>query len=104
MLSMRRMMPAVIATGRFTVGMTAQGVDALPPALAAMADTERAFAQAATVKGWRDAFLDFFADDAISFGPDVMSAKDGLRKLPSQPFSERELVWEPRTGDVAASG
>ena len=76
----------------------------IPPALAAMADTERAFAKTATVKGWRDAFLDFFADDAIAFAPQATSAKERLRKQPSTPFSELELVWEPRTGDVAASG
>jgi ketosteroid isomerase-like protein len=101
---MRRLMPAVIASVLVTAAITAQSGDAIPPALAAMADTERAFAQTATVKGWRDAFLDFFADDAIAFGPEVMPAKDGLRKQPSRPFSEAELVWEPRTGDVAASG
>lgn len=96
-------------------GMTAIGcvlalVTALVPAqdavlreLAAMADTERAFAKTATVKGWRDAFLDFFADDAVALGRDVTLAKDGLRKQPSTPFSEFELVWEPRLGDVAAS-
>jgi ketosteroid isomerase-like protein len=76
----------------------------IPPDLAAMADTEREFAKAATVKGWRDAFLEFFADDAIAFGPQVTLAKDRLRKQPSTPFSVYELVWEPRTGDVAASG
>jgi len=76
---------------------------AIPPELAAMADTERAFAKAATVKGWRDAFLDFFADDAIAFAPAPTSAKDRLRTQPSTPFSEFELVWEPRLGDVAAS-
>ncbi len=76
----------------------------MPPDLAAMADTEREFAKTATVKGWRDAFLDFFADDAIAFAPEVVPAKDRLRKQPSTPFSERELVWEPRLGDVAASG
>jgi ketosteroid isomerase-like protein len=76
----------------------------IPPALAAMADTEREFAKAATAKGWRDAFLEFFADDAVAFTPDVVPAKDRLRKQPSTPFSEFELVWEPRTGDVAASG
>ena len=69
-----------------------------------MADTEREFAKTATVKGWRDAFLEFFADDAITFAPEVVPAKDGLRKQPSTPFSELELVWEPRLGDVAASG
>ena len=77
---------------------------AIPPALAAMADTEREFAKAATVKGWRDAFLDFFADDSIAFAPEVVSAKDRLRKQSLTPFSEFELIWEPRTGDVAASG
>lgn len=80
------------------------GQVAIPPDLIAMADTERAFAKAATVKGWRDAFLEFFADDAITFAPGVVPAKDGLRKQPSTPFSEFELVWEPRLGDVAASG
>ena len=77
---------------------------AIPRDLAEMADTEREFARTATVKGWRDAFLEFFADDAVTFTPDVVPAKDGLRKQPSTPFSELELVWEPRLGDVAASG
>ncbi len=45
--------------------------DAVPRELAAMADTERAFAKTATVKGWRDAFLDFFADDAVALGREV---------------------------------
>jgi ketosteroid isomerase-like protein len=80
------------------------GQDPIPPDLLAMADTEREFARTATVKGWRDAFLDFFADDAIAVAPERMLAKDRLRKQPSTPFSEFELVWEPRTGDVAASG
>ena len=75
----------------------------LPPALVAMADAERAFAAAARVKGVRDAFLEFFADDAM-FAPGTGRAKDQLLKQQPQPFSVRELVWEPRTGDVAASG
>jgi ketosteroid isomerase-like protein len=75
----------------------------LPPALVAMADAERAFAAAARVKGVRDAFLEFFADDAM-FAPGMGRAKDQLLKQQPQPFSVRELVWEPRTGDVAASG
>jgi len=92
----------VIICGLLIAHTTAQ--PDIPPALAAMADTERSFAQTATQKGWRDAFLDFFADDAIAFAPEVISAKARLRKQPSRPFSELELVWEPRTGDVAASG
>ena len=76
----------------------------IPMPLAAMAQTEREFAKAATVLGWRDAFLEYFADDAIAFSAGVVPAKEGLRKQPSTPFSIAELVWEPRTGDVAASG
>ena len=49
----------------------------IPPALAAMADAEREFARTATIKGWRDAFLDFFADDAIAFTPEVRWRRNG---------------------------
>ena len=93
---------AAFITALITVIVAAQ--DPMPPALAAMADTEREFAKAATVKGWRDAFLEFFSDDAITVGSKATPAKEGLRKQPSTPFSELELVWEPRLGDVAASG
>ena len=75
-----------------------------PPELVAMADTERAFAKTATVKGWRDAFLEFFADDSIAFANGVTSAKERLRQQPSTPASVFELLWEPRLGDVARSG
>jgi ketosteroid isomerase-like protein len=77
---------------------------AIPPALQSMADTERAFAEACTRKGIRDSFLEYFADDAIAFNPAPISAKDRLRARPARPFSEAELRWEPRLGDVAASG
>ncbi len=90
------------AVGLLTCVMAAQ--TSMAPDFEAMADAEREFAKAATVKGWRDAFLDFFADDAIAFAPAVTNAKERLRKQPSTPFSEFELIWEPRTGDVAASG
>jgi ketosteroid isomerase-like protein len=74
------------------------------PALQTLADAERAFAQAATEKGIRDSFLEYFADDAIAFDPAPTSATARLRSRPSRPFSDAELRWEPRTGDVAASG
>ncbi len=76
----------------------------IPPALQSMADTERAFAEACTQKGIRDSFLEYFADDSIAFNPAPISATKRLRERPSRPFSEAELRWEPRTGDVAASG
>lgn len=72
--------------------------------LQALVDTERAFAHTATLKGTRDSFLDFFADDAIALTPLPNSAKERLRRRPADPFSANELKWEPRTGDIAASG
>ena len=44
------------------------GQDSIRRDLDAMADTEREFAKTATFKGWRDAFLEFFGDDAIALG------------------------------------
>lgn len=76
----------------------------LVPELRAMIDTEREFARSATVKGIRDAFLDFFAENSIVVGAEPQSAKETIRKRPPQPFAVHELTWEPRVGDVAASG
>jgi ketosteroid isomerase-like protein len=76
----------------------------VPPPLQTMVDAERAFAEAATQKGIRDSFLEYFSEDAIAFTPEPVSATERLRGRPSRPFSELELRWEPRTGDVAASG
>jgi ketosteroid isomerase-like protein len=78
--------------------------DEITPTLEALAQTERDFAKAATEKGIRDAFLEFFADDAVALVPEPASWKTRLRAGPSVPFSEHELLWEPRVGDVAASG
>jgi len=98
---MHRWVVALVALLPITVFVTAQGV--VSPELKALADTERAFAKAATVKGVRDSFLEFFADDAVALRPDPSPAKDRLRAQTAVPFSVNELVWEPRTGDVAAS-
>jgi ketosteroid isomerase-like protein len=76
----------------------------MPGALESLANAERAFAKTATEKGIRDSFLDFFDENAIAFNPAPVSATARLRSRPGRPFSEYELRWEPRTGDVAASG
>jgi len=69
-----------------------------------MADTERAFARRAAQVGVRDSFLEFFADAAIRFGDAPEPAKPFLQQIKPQPPSVVELLWEPRIGDVAASG
>ena len=75
-----------------------------PDALRQMADTERAFAARAGVVGWKQAFLEYFAESAVGFdatGPGL--AKDQIRSLPDPP-KDVQLLWEPRYGDIAASG
>jgi hypothetical protein len=76
----------------------------LPAPLAEMAETERAFARRAAQVGVRDAFLEFFAEDSIRFDAEPGPARPALLRQTPQPPSVVELTWEPRLGDVAASG
>jgi ketosteroid isomerase-like protein len=96
-------MKSIVATAIVSAVFMAPQAE-VPAALQTMADTERAFAEACTRKGIRDSFLEYFADDAVAFNPAPISAKERLRSRPARPFGEAELRWEPRTGDVAASG
>jgi len=78
--------------------------DALPPALEAMVDTERAFAKRALEVGWKQAFLDYFSDSAVGYnGEEIGLAKEQIRANPDPP-KDHQLLWEPRYGDVARSG
>jgi ketosteroid isomerase-like protein len=74
------------------------------PALQSMIDAENAFAARARVVGIRDSFLEFFSADAVALVPTPQSWVERLRSQTARPFSENELVWEPRAGDIAASG
>src|SRR5262245_5386308 len=77
-----------------------------------MASTERAFAAAALELGVRDAFLTYFADDAVSIqaGADgahttLVPAKDRLRQSPQPKLPlASQLLWEPFTGHVSSDG
>lgn len=82
----------------------AQAAVDVPPALIAMADAERAFAASARELGVRDAFLKFLTADAVMFLPEPVVARQGLMGSPSVPFADEPLIWEPRLGDIAASG
>jgi ketosteroid isomerase-like protein len=76
----------------------------VPQALDALASVERRFASAAREQGWRAAFLEYFAEDSIALTPEPVSARERLKSRPIRPFSEEELTWEPKAGDLAASG
>jgi ketosteroid isomerase-like protein len=92
------------AAGYLLIAAFVTAQEPVPRELQAMVDAERAFARAAKVKGIRDSFLEFFADDAIALRPSAVSAKERLRAQKPLPAAVQELVWEPRTGDLAASG
>ncbi len=82
----------------------AQSGAELPHALTQMVDAERAFAARALVIGWKNSFLEHFADDAIGFeGGQAGLAREQIRTNPDPP-PEHRLIWEPRYGDVAGSG
>jgi ketosteroid isomerase-like protein len=82
----------------------AQSGAELPQALAQMVDAERAFAARALVVGWKAAFLEYFAIDAVGFADgEAGSAREQIRANPDPP-RDHQLIWEPRYGDVAASG
>ena len=76
----------------------------LPQALTQMVETERAFAARALVVGWKEAFLEYFSYTAIGFdGGRPGNAREQVAKNPDPP-KELQLIWEPRYGDIAASG
>ncbi len=97
----RRLQSALLLFGWVLIG---RADTPPPPSLAALAQTERAFAARCREVGIRDSFLQFFSDEAIVFTPDPTNARERLSKRPSVPFAERQLTWEPRLGDVAKSG
>ncbi len=82
----------------------AQAPPTPPPAFELMADTERAFARRSLDAGWKQAFLDYFADEAVGFQAGAVGlAKDQIAKNPDPPPG-LSLAWEPRYGDISGSG
>jgi ketosteroid isomerase-like protein len=78
-------------------------VDADP--MAALAEAERAFARETAKVGIRAGFLAWFARDSVGFRPALGNAWDQLNARPAPPNPTAALLeWEPRVGDVAASG
>ena len=70
-----------------------------------MENTEREFAAHALKVGWKQAFLDYFDPGAIGFDGSggVGLAREQVRANPDPP-KDLQLIWEPRFGDIAASG
>ena len=84
--------------------LAGQSAEPLPQALTQMIEAERAFAARALVIGWKQAFLEYFAPDALGFSEgQVGLARDQIAKNPDPP-PDLQLMWEPRFGDISGSG
>ena len=86
------------------VGTAGQAPEQLPQSLTQMLEAEKAFAARALDVGWKRAFLEYFAPDAIGFDEGQAGlARDQISKAPDPP-PDLQLIWEPRFGDISASG
>ncbi len=63
--------------------------------------TEKAFAEAAVLKGVRQAFLEFLDDDGILFQPTAVNGKQAWNARAESPAL---LAWNPVWADVAVDG
>jgi ketosteroid isomerase-like protein len=69
--------------------------------LKGLVEAERAFIKMAKEKNTRDAFINFLADDGVTFGNDIQKGKDYLN---GQQPNESWLLWDPVYSAIAASG
>lgn len=106
MLARLLLLPALAAMA-LTAAPRAQApapAEPVPEALARIVATEQEFAARARAAGWKAAFLEFFAPDAIGFtAGQVGFARDQIAAAPDPP-PDLQVIWEPRSGDVAAAG
>ena len=73
-------------------------------ALTEMVKAEQMFAARALVVGWKQAFLEYFADAAVGFDGDQTAPAKGLFRKQPDPPKDLRILWEPRYGDIATSG
>jgi ketosteroid isomerase-like protein len=74
-------------------------------ALKEAVETERAFAKTSELKGIRDSFLAFIAEDGILFRPSAVNGKKYLLDHPEPASTKRPLLsWQPSFAEVASSG
>jgi ketosteroid isomerase-like protein len=74
-------------------------------ALRSLVDTERAFSAMSVAQGTRAAFLAYFADDGVNFGPAPVNTKQSINSQPA-PATPPAIVleWMPVTAGIARAG
>lgn len=76
----------------------------LTPELSALVESERSFSRTAGVKGVKQAFLEYFAEDSIGFQPEPGPAIAHIRDWPPPKRPDTVLSWEPVFADISRSG
>ena len=71
-----------------------------------MVDADKAFSAASEKNGMKKAFLEYIADDAVLLRPGFMPIIEGdvIKFLNAQEDTSFTMTWEPKGGDIAASG
>jgi ketosteroid isomerase-like protein len=80
-------------------GAHAQAVD-LEKALGSLIASEKAYAKLAGEKGFREASISVFADDAVIFAPTAVNGKKFWREAKENPT----LRWRPTFASISQSG
>lgn len=96
---LRRLAIFMIFSLGCAVSLLAQ--NATSTALNQMVDQEKKFAQVCAEKGIRDSFLDFFAEDVVTFGSNLRFSKEYLRQRASKDPLRFKLYWLPVYGDIS---
>ena len=74
-------------------------------ALNAMVETERAFSRMSEVKGTRESFTEFIAEDGILFRPGPVAGKKWMREHPLPASDKRPLLtWQPNFAGMSRAG
>ncbi|HVF41653.1 MAG TPA: DUF4440 domain-containing protein [Pyrinomonadaceae bacterium] len=100
---MRRFVVIVCGLLALTVAALPQG-EKLPPALASLVESERAFARRCVEVGVRDSFIEFFAEDGVNFMPAPTKTREAFMKRPAQTARTATLNWRPAYADVSLAG
>lgn len=95
--------PAARAAGPASASPSSPPPKSADAALVEMVGAERAFAILADERGMREAFITYIAEDGIGFDNGPIPLRQTMRDRPAGPEGFK-LLWEPRYGDVAASG
>jgi ketosteroid isomerase-like protein len=83
-----------------------ENVAATEQQLQELVDADKAFSVASEKNGMKKAFLEYIADDAVLLRPGFLPIVEGdvIKFLNAQEDTSFTMTWEPKGGDIAASG